>query len=159
MTTVVRRDFRSVPYRDAFATWAAIVDLLTAGSNDTTKQRELLSVAGVASSVIADHTPGESPIVVVCEGPRTRIYCIYDVEAIDDSSSNEAALGFDALNGDWQVSLPVAKDDLEWVGAALMKKSTRIVARDKDLGIEFDNEAEAVAVGTLSLDIEEFMKS
>ena len=33
MTTVVRRDFRSIPHRDASATWSAIVDLLTAGGD------------------------------------------------------------------------------------------------------------------------------
>ncbi|MEK6596878.1 MAG: D-2-hydroxyacid dehydrogenase, partial [Gemmatimonadota bacterium] len=44
----------------------------------------------------------------------TRIYCSYDDEAMDDSSSNEAKLGFDALKGEWQISLPVAEEDLAW---------------------------------------------
>lgn len=159
MTSVARRDFRSIPHRDASETWIAIVDLLTAGGNDAAKRRELLNVAGIASSVIADQCPAESPIVVICNGPRTRIYCLYDDNAIDESSSNEAILGFDALSGDWQVSLPAANEDLAWVTAALRKSSARVVARDKDLGIEINQKREATVGGMFIVDIEGFMKS
>lgn len=158
-TTVARRDFRSVPHRDAAATWAAIVDLLVAGGGDPAKQRELMSVSGVASSVIADQGPQASPIVVTCDGPRTRIYCSYDDDAMDDSSSNESRLGFDALEGDWQVSLPVAEEDLAWVQSALKKSTSRVVARDKDSGIEVEKKAHAAASSALVLDVEGFMKS
>jgi hypothetical protein len=78
---------------------------------------------------------------------------------MDDSSSSEATLGFDALNGDWQVSLPVAEEDLAWVQAALKKYSNRIVARDKDTGIEVEQKSQAAASGALVLDVEGFMKS
>ena len=159
MTTVVRRDFRSIPHRDASATWTAVVDLLTAGSNDAAKREELLAVAGVACSVIADQGPRESPIVVTCDGPRTRLYLSYDDDALDDSNSNEAKLGFDALRGSWQVSLPVAEEDLTWVRAALQQNSKRVVARDKDTGIEVEQSANAAAGKVLVLDIEGFMKS
>lgn len=159
MTTVARRDFRSVPHRDASATWAALVDLLTAGGNDAAKRQELMSVAGVACSVIADQVPRESPIVVTCDGPRTRIYCSYDDDAMDDSNSNEARLGFDALKGDWQVSLPVAEEDLAWVKAALKKNSSRVVARDKDSGTEELKATQAVLGNAFVLDVEGFMKS
>jgi hypothetical protein len=159
MTTVARRDFRSVPHRDASATWACIVDLLTAGGNDAAKRKELMNVAGVASSVIADQGPRDSPIVVTCDGPRTRIYCAYDDEALDESSSNEAKLGFDALKGDWRVSLPVAEEDLAWVTAALKKNSSRVVARDKDSGIEEEQKAQAATGCSFALDVEGFMKS
>lgn len=159
MTTVARRDFRSVPHRDASATWVAIVDLLTAGGNDAAKRQELMSVVGVASSAIVDQGPRESPIVVTCDGPRTRIYCSFDDDALDESSSNEAKLGFDALKGDWLVSLPVAEEDLAWVKAALKKNSSRVVARDKDSGIEVEQEAQAAAGNAFVLDVEGFMKS
>ncbi|WP_026295750.1 hypothetical protein [Aromatoleum toluclasticum] len=158
MTTVVRRDFRSIPHRDASATWAAIVEMLTAGGDAAAKRTELMSVAGVACSVIADQGPRDSPIVVTCGGPRTRIYCCYDDDALDDSNSNESKLGFDALKGDWQVSLPVVEEDLAWVQAALKKHSSRIVARDKDTGIEVEKPAQA-ASNSLILDMEGFMKS
>ena len=158
MTTVVRRDFRSIPHRDASATWAAIVDLLTA-SGEAAKRQELQAVAGVACSVIADQGPRASPIVVTCVGPRTRIYCSYGDDALDDSGSNEAKLGFDALKGDWQVSLPVAVEDLAWVQSALKKHSARVVARDKDGGIAVDKEEQAAATRSMTLDVEGFWKS
>lgn len=159
MSTVVRRNFRSIPHRDASTTWAAIVELLTCGGNGVGKRQELLNVTGVASSVIADQYPRDSPIVVTCEGPRTRIYCTYDDDALDDSATNEAALGFDALNGDWQVSLPVAEEDLGWVQAALKQHSTRVVARDKDSGLQVEQQASSTAGNAIALDIDGFMKS
>lgn len=129
MTTVVRRTFNSTPRRDALATWQAIVDLLTHGNHGASRT-ELLSVDGIAASLIADKAPHEAGIVATCDGPRTRIYCLYDDDAIDGGDANEAPLGYDPLKGDWQVSLPCPADDLDWVKAALAKKTSRVVARD-----------------------------
>lgn len=157
MTTVVRRDFRSIPHRDASATWCAIVEMLTAGG-DAAKRQELQAVAGVACSVIADQSPRESPIVATCDGPRTRVYCSYDDDALDDSNCNEAQLGFDALKGDWQVSLPVAEEDLAWVQSALKKYGTRIIARDKSEVVTVEK-AEQAASNSMTLDVEGFWKS
>ncbi len=131
MTTVARRTFRSTPERDALMTWVAIVDLLTQG-NECAARTELLAVAGVAASTIADHAPSEAPIVATCDGPRTRIYCLYDDDAIDGSDANEDPLGFDPLNGDWHVSLPCPTEDLDWVQEALNRHGGRITARDLD---------------------------
>ena len=118
-----------------------------------------MSVSGVASSVIADQGPRESPIVVTCDGPRTRIYCCFDDDAMDDSGSNEAKLGFDALKGDWQVSLPVAEEDLAWVQSALQKNTKRVVARNKESGIEVESKVQTATGGAFVLDVEGFMKS
>lgn len=104
MTTVASRTFRSTPQRDAHTTWTAIVDLLTQGKTCAART-ELMAVAGVAASVIADQAPKDGAIVVTCDGPRTRIYCIYDDDAIDGADANEDPLGFDPLKGDWRVSL------------------------------------------------------
>jgi hypothetical protein len=128
MTTVVRRTFTSTPGRDAAATWTEIVNLLASGKNAGARN-ELMAVSGVAASVIADHAPKNDAIVVTCDGPRTRIYCIYDDDAIEGSDANEDALGFDPLSGDWRVSLPCLPDDLTWVQGALKKHSERITAR------------------------------
>lgn len=130
MTTVVGRTFGSTPHRDAGETWRAIVDLLTQGKTGA-KRDELMSVNGIASSIIADKAPKDAAIVVTCDGPRTRIYCVYDEDATDGSDANEDALGFDPLDGDWRVSLPCETDDLAWVQGALKKHSERITARDK----------------------------
>lgn len=128
MSTVASRTFRSTPHRDAMDTWLAIVDLLTqvqsTGAKDT-----LLAVKGIAASVIADQAPKVAPIVTTCDGPRTRIYCLYDEDAIDGTGENEAVLGFDPLNGDWAMSLPCQDSDLSWVQTALKKHGDRITAR------------------------------
>lgn len=128
MSTVASRTFRSTPHRDAMDTWLAIVDLLTrvqsTGAKDT-----LLAVKGIAASVIADQAPKDAPIVTTCAGPRTRIYCLYDEDAIDGTGENESVLGFDPLNGDWAMSLPCQDSDLSWVQAALKQHGDRITAR------------------------------
>lgn len=158
MTTVASRTFRSVPQRDAHATWEAIVDLLTKGA-DSDARRELRAVAGVASSLIADETPKTAPIVVTCDGPRTRIYCTYDDDALDSSAGNEDALGYDPLKGSWAVSLPCQSDELAWVSAALKKHSARIMARDMAKGIATDEDGKkGQADAGLTLDVEAFLK-
>jgi len=134
MTTVARRTFRSSPQRDAFQTWTAIIDLLTQG-RESAARTELLAVGGVAASVIAEKAPKDAPIVVTCDGPRTRVYCLYDDDAIEGSDANEDTLGFDPLTGDWRVSLPCPAEDLGWVECALKKHSTRITARDRDSAV------------------------
>jgi hypothetical protein len=156
MTTVASRIFRSSPYRSAAQTWSAIVELLTQGRTGASRD-ELLAVAGIASSVIADQAPKEAPIVVTCDGPRTRIYCVYDDAAINDAEANESALGFDPLKGDWSVSLPCKEDDLSWVQGALKKHGDRITARDVATGFFSDNEAETTKSEALILDPKGFL--
>jgi hypothetical protein len=109
-------------------TWLAIVELLTRGERTEAKD-VLLSIKGIAASVIADQAPKDAPIVATCDGPRTRVYCIYDDDAIDGTGENEASLGYNPLNGDWAVSLPCQDSDLPWVQSALKAHGDRITAR------------------------------
>lgn len=155
MPTVTRRTFRSSPHRDALATWAAISALLT--RTNTGAQQELGSVAGITSSIIADKACKNSPIIVSCEGPQTRIYCLYDDDAIDGSDANEDVLGFDPLKGDWSISLPCEPDDLGWVQSALKQKSERITARDKNETKKQDS-SHASQGAELEIDLEGFLK-
>jgi hypothetical protein len=159
MTTVASRVFRSTPGRDALDTWTAIVNLLTKGT-ESAARTELLAVSGVAASVIADQAAKAAAITVTCDGPRTRIYCLYDDDAIDGSDANEDALGYDALKGDWRVSLPCLTDDLAWVQAALKRQSTRVTARDiSESSVKVAESAEAAAAQTLTLDPKGFLGS
>lgn len=158
MTTVARRTFRSTPHRDAMQTWHAIVDLLTQGKTGAART-ELLAVAGVAASVITDQAPKDAAIVVTCDGPRTRVYCLYDDDAIDSSDANEDALGFDPLNGDWRVSLPCLADDLAWVQGALNKHSERITARDLDADVAKAADVQPAQAQALILDPKGFLGS
>lgn len=158
MTTVFSRSFRSSPHRDSSETWQAIVDLLTQGQS-TSARAELIAVAGIAGSLIADQAPKDAPIIVTCDGPRTRVYCLYDEDAIDGSDAKEDALGFEALKGDWSVSLPCQKDDLSWVQAALTKHSVRITARDLSTGIASDTDPKSGKSGALVIDPQGFLGS
>lgn len=80
MTTLARHII-SEPVRTASETWKIIVDLL-ASNSDSLARSELLSVVGVASSLIASEAAKDSPIVVYGSGPRIRIYCLYGEDAI-----------------------------------------------------------------------------
>lgn len=157
MTTVVSRSFDSTPQRDAAETWRAIVALLSQGRIGAV-QDELLAVTGIAASLIADQAPKTAAIVVTCDGPRTRIYCLYDDDAIDGSDANEAGLGFDPLEGDWRVSLPCPTEDLAWVQSALAAKSSRITARDKTATLAVER-AGASAGSSLTIDLKGFLGS
>lgn len=157
MTTVASRTFRSSPHRDSAQTWEAIVDLLTKGQKGPARD-ELLSVKGIASAVIAEHGPEGAAITVTGDGPRTRIYCLYDEDAIDGDDAKEDALGYDPLKGNWTVSLPCPEDELAWVQKALANKSRRITARDK---AETLGGSDTSTAGTqeAELDLEAFLKS
>ena len=158
MMTVARRTFRSTPGRSAMATWTAIVDLLTQGRTGEARE-ELLAVAGVAATIIADHAPSDAAIVVTCDGPRTRIYCLYDDDAIGGSDANEDPLGFDPLNGGWRVSLPCPAEDLTWVQAALGRHSRRITARDLEQRVASEQSATDAWGAPLVLDPRGFLGS
>lgn len=159
MTTVASRTFRSNPQRDAHQTWVAIVDLLTQGKTGVART-ELLAVAGVACSIITDQAPRDAAIIVTCDGPRTRIRCLYDDDAIDGEDANEDVLGFDPLKGDWRVSLPCLADDLAWVDEALKKSSTRVTARDSaETTINNGEKAAGSASQALTLDLKGFLSS
>ena len=155
MTTVAKRTMRSCPSRDALETWSAISALLAV--DGTEKRVELNSVAGIASSIIAEKDCENSPILVHCEGPQTRFYCIYDDDAIDGSDANEDTLGYDPLKGDWSVSLPCNPDDLDWVIAALADKSERITARDSSEN-SVSKSGSHSAAEALEIDLARFLK-
>lgn len=159
MTTVASRVVRASPYRNTSDTWAFIVELLTQGK-DCDARKELLSVAGIASSVIAERGSKDAAILVTCDGPRTRVYCLYDEAAIEGGDAKEDDLGYEPLKGNWAVSLPCPEDDLEWVQKALKDKSSRITARDMALRLgEEDQAGKAEAGGGLTLNVGKFLNT
>ena len=158
--TVVARTFCSIPKRSALETWAAIVALLApkAGSE---ARGELEIVAGIASSLITREAMN-SPIVVYGCGPRVRIYCVYNDDAITGDAANESKLAFDATDGDWHMSLPCPAEDLDWIVGALGKTSKRITARDQAEAVESEDSSQASKAagndGTASINMEGFLK-
>ncbi|WP_141340291.1 hypothetical protein [Bradyrhizobium sp. USDA 3458] len=149
MSTVSRRTFAATPARDALSTWSAIVDLLAPGASHPAR-KEMTAVAGIAASIISDRSPKDHAIVATCDGPRTRVYCLFDDDAIDGSDANEAALGYDPLKGDWAVSLPCDAEELDWVQRALKKHGDRITARELDAPIAADQDELATATAKAS---------
>jgi hypothetical protein len=103
-------------------------------------RRELLAIEGIAASIISTESPKEAPIVVRGKGPRVRIYCLYDEEALSSDDANEAALADCPTDGDWLLSLPADSDDVPWVRDALAKKSSRVTVRAETDA--FDNNEE-----------------
>ena len=150
MSTVSRRTFAANPARDALSTWSAIVDLLAPGASHPAR-KEMTAVAGIAASIISDRSPKDHAIVATCDGPRTRVYCLFDDDAVDGSDANEAALGYDPLKGDWAVSLPCEADELDWVQRALKKHGDRITARELDAPVAAGQDEPATATAKASL--------
>jgi hypothetical protein len=156
--TVVARRFVSIPERTASATWSAISQLLTPESGSA-PATELAAVAGVASSLISREAM-TSPIVVWGAGPRVRIYCLYNDDAVEGDDANEIALSSDPTDGDWYMSLPCPAEDLSWVKNALKGKSKRITARDMETVLDSDEEESSKKSATETVvDLEAFFKS
>ena len=154
--TVVRRTIRSIPFRSADDTWTFIVDLIAPKSGKA--RDELLSIAGIASSMITETVMIESPIVIYGSGPRLRIYCLYDQDATSGSKASESDLSFVPTKDDWNMSLPAPSADLAWVEKALKAKSTRITARDQSDKVEEAEDAEESSVQQNHIDKEAFLR-
>jgi hypothetical protein len=156
--TVVARRFVSIPQRTASATWSVISQLLVADSGSAASA-ELASVAGIASSLISREAM-TFPIVVWGAGPRVRIYCLYNDDAVEGDDANETALSFDPTDGDWYMSLPCPSEDLSWVKNALKGKSKRVTARDMETFLDSDEEESSKKSATETVvDLEAFFKS
>jgi hypothetical protein len=117
----------------------------------------LQSVAGIASALITEEIMTDAAMVVYGAGPRVRIYCLYNEDAIDGDKAAESALAFVPTDGDWSLSLPSPADDLGWVETALRAKSSRITARDKDTTID-ESSSNDDGASALSVDKEAFLR-
>lgn len=155
--TIVARRFVSIPERPASVTWDAISQLL-APESDSAAAAELRSVAGVAASLISREAM-TSPIVVWGAGPRLRIYCLYNDDAIEGDDANEMALSFDPTDGEWYMSLPCPAEDLSWVQNALKSKSKRITSRDMETALDSDEESSRNSASETVVDLEAFFNT
>jgi len=155
--TVVSRRVISTPARSASASWDVIMELVSAAGSPA--RQELQAIEGIASCIIAEESLKSDPCVVFGSGPRVRIYCLYNEDAIAGDDASEAALTFTPAEGDWQMSLPCAADDLEWIKKALSERSTHVTARE--LGTAVDQEppnASTSSTGAV-IDREAFLRS
>jgi hypothetical protein len=152
--TVIARMISSVPRRSADDTWTKIVSLL-APDQDSESHRELISIAGIAGSLIARESMTE-PIVVLGSGPRVRIRCMYNEDAITGDDASEGALPTNPTTGEWKMSLPCSKEDLPWITNALARKSSRITAREMGTDVN-DEVGESSSRGAVTIDTEAFL--
>lgn len=157
--TVVARRIIATPARPASEAWAVMVDLLAPDARSEAR-RELQSVAGIASNLIADEAFEGAAGVVYGSGPRVRLYCLYGEKATSGDRASESALAFNPTEGDWRMSLPCPAEDLAWVRAALKEKSGRVTARDKDEDVDEEGDSgERKTSAGFEIDTEAFFKS
>lgn len=156
MSTVARR-IRATPERAASDAWQVIVDLIA--PKDGPARHELIGVEGIASSLISTESPKDAPMVVRGKGPRVRIYCLYDDEAISGDDANEATLAECPTDGEWVMSLPADADDVSWVKDALARKSTRVTVREKSEAIDDgDDQKQKSATSEAAINMEAFLR-
>jgi hypothetical protein len=155
--SVVARRIRATPERSASDAWQVIVDLLA--PKQGAARNELLSVEGIGSSIIATEAPKDAAIVVFGNGPRVRLYCLYDDDAMAGDTANETALAVCPTDGEWQMSLPVDADDLAWVKDALAKKTARVTVREKSETVDSGDDASTKsAEGAAAINMEAFLR-
>jgi hypothetical protein len=155
--SIVARRIRATPERGASDAWEVIVDLIA--PKDSAARRELLDIEGIASSIISTESPKDAPMVVRGKGPRVRMYCLYDDEAISGDDANESALADCPTEGDWAMSLPVDADDVAWVRDALAKKSARVTVREKsELCDDEQEQSQQASMTEASINMEAFQR-
>jgi hypothetical protein len=158
MSTVLARRVASTPVRTAAKTWARIVEIIAPDAQSPAR-KELDKVAGTACASIASEASKEAPMVIWGGGPRVRVYCVFDEDAITQDGVNEAALPKSPTEGDWRMSIPCLADDVAWSSASLAAASSRISARSVDDEVEDDEPDTAAAKSSLSINLTEFLKS
>lgn len=127
MTPVLVRRVAATPVRTASQTWARIVEIVAPDPSSAARQA-LAKAAGVACASISSEVTKDAPIVIWGEGPRVRLYCVFDEEAITQEGVNEDALP-KPIHGEWRMSIPCLPDDVKWSSANLAAVSNRIRAR------------------------------
>lgn len=158
MASVIRRTFACTPTRSASETWDLIVSLLAPDSGSDA-HRELKLVGGVASSALSSEASKEDPIVVCGKGPVVRIYCVFNEDAVTGDGVDESSLAQCPTAGDWNISLPCPKEDLEWTQKKLKSLSKRVTARALGESVDYDSGSTAKAVNAaLGINLEEFLK-
>lgn len=156
MSAVIARRVASTPSRTASQTWTKIIEIL-APDPASAARAELRNAAGVARASISSEATRDAAVVVWGAGPRVRIYCVFDDDAITGDDVNEDALPRSATDGDWHMSIPCQKEDVFWSSSKLATISDRISARAPDEDVEDDTDSRASAP-PLTINLGEFFK-
>lgn len=155
--STIRRDFKASPQRTGSETWRAICNLIA--PKEGASRRELLSVEGIAGQLIASESIKDYPIIVVGTGPRLRIYCLYDDDALEEDNANESTLAANPTEKEtWKVSIPALSEDVNWSGTELKEFSSRITVREMAEDFDTDKTASKSESSSLELDTSTFLK-
>lgn len=148
--SVIARKFSACPVRAASSTWNAIVNVIAAAS--PAARTELLKIEGIAASIIADESPAKNPITIVGSGPRLRVYCLYEEDGSTEDA-NETSLSWNPFESEWEIYLPVEKEEMNWVGKALSEKGARFKAYEAGTKPVVEEEDADGGAKELSIDI------
>jgi hypothetical protein len=148
--SVIARKFKANPVRTAAETWTTIVNVI-AKKNDSAKNL-LLRITGVAASIIAEGIPATSPITIIGSGPRLRVYCLYDDDAIEEDG-NEDSLSWNPFDSEWDIYFPVNEVDMEWVNNMLSETGKNFHAYLAGEKIEREKENAASQMPPLTINL------
>lgn len=157
MSTRIRRRVAASPARTPMETWEKICSILAPDSGSEAR-KELMKVAGEASSTISSEGPMDSPFIAHGSGPRIHIYCVYGEDAVSGEGVEEEPLSSKPTTGDWALSMPVPEEDLEWTKESLKGKSKRVTARASGEAITESKEAASTVPSGFSINESEFYK-
>ncbi len=125
MTTIARR-FAARPVRTSIEAWAAVRDALCQDNNPAVDEFD--RIQGVAASVISSNLPAAHPFVFIGEGPRVRVFMVYDNQALEGEDLNESPLVSSPFRSSWTGWVPALPDEIELVQTHLRRMSDCFVA-------------------------------
>lgn len=158
MSTVMARRVAATPIRSAAETWEKIVEVL-APEPESVARKELVKAEGVACASISSEATKDAPIVVWGGGPRVRVYCVFDEDAVTGDGVNEGALPGSPTKGDWKMSIPCPPEDVAWSNHKLATFSSRISARSLEEDVADDQSEESAGSVSSAINLDEFLKS
>jgi hypothetical protein len=151
------RRVASTPTRTATQTWEKIVEILAPDANSSARN-ELAAAAGVACASISSEASKDAGIVVWGGGPRVRVYCVFDEDAITGEDVNEDPLPKSPTEGDWKMSIPCPPEDVAWSNSKLAAVSSRISARSLEDDVEEEHSKSAAEASAATINLKEFLK-
>jgi hypothetical protein len=157
MATVVKRLLRATPQRTAAEVWLVITELV-APDKSSTARAELNAISGLMGQIIASEALKDDPLVFFGSGPRLRIYCLYNEDAIGGDGESENSLAFVPTDGDWRISIPCLSEDLAWVQTELKRRAAHITARVAGEPVEDEEDDTPLRATNVAVDTGRFLR-
>jgi hypothetical protein len=161
MNTVIARRVTATPIRTSSEVWDVIRRLLSPDSKSHAGAM-LKRAGGVACSAIASEVLKQDAIVVYGTGPRIRVYCLYDDDALSGEDASEGELPKTPTEGDWRLSLPVLDEDFEWSARAVEACAPHISVRRAGEEVPDESESDSSPQENragLRINLDRFLKS